>query len=123
MKVNGFLNYDEALQYARQLASDKAMTEKLKGTRSIIISEENLKLLGTKFSFNDYENFYAKTFSAVKISDEQLLEIPANIVQPEDKSEKAEKVEKNDSGDNKKQSDTNNNQNKKDIEEEDEFIP
>ena len=79
MEVKGFINYDEALQYARQLYNDKKMNDKLKDIRRFIISEDNLKLIGTKFSYKDYENFYDKTFAPMKISDDKLLQIPETV--------------------------------------------
>lgn len=86
MEVKGFLNYDEALQYARQLYNDKKMTDKLKDIRKFIISEDNLKLIGTRFSYKDYENFYDKTFAPMKISDDRLLEIPETVEQAKEKN-------------------------------------
>ena len=86
MEVKGFLNYDEALQYARQLYNDKKMTDKLKDIRKFITSEDNLKLIGTRFSYKDYENFYGKTFAPMKISDDRLLEIPETVEQAKEKN-------------------------------------
>ncbi len=83
MLISGFLNYDEALQYARQLYGDKRMSEKLKGCRSLIISESNLALVGNKYSYDDYMQFYEGTFLPMKISEEQLLIIPEDIEQPD----------------------------------------
>jgi tetratricopeptide (TPR) repeat protein len=45
MHISGFLSYDEAMQYARQLYADKQMAERLKDCRSLIISEVNLALI------------------------------------------------------------------------------
>ncbi len=85
--VGGFLNYDEALQYARQLRSSQEMTQQLRGCRTLIISQQNFALVGTRFSYNDYDDFYQKTFAPMEISDEQLLTIPESIEQPEDEEE------------------------------------
>ena len=79
MMISGFLSYDEALQYARQLYSDKDMVEQLEGCRSLIISTSNLALLGTRFSYDDYEQFYERTFLPMTISQEKLLIRPADI--------------------------------------------
>lgn len=84
MLISGFLNYDEALQYARQLYSDEEMPDKLKGCKRIIISEENLKLLGTKYSYEEYDNFFEQTLAPLQISNEQLLIIPTTVEQAED---------------------------------------
>ena len=81
--ISGFLNYDEALQYARRLYADETMAEKLKSCRSLIISDVNLPLLGTHFSYDDYEVFYEDTFVPMKISQEQLLIQPEDIEAPD----------------------------------------
>ena len=83
MHISGFLSYDEAMQYARQLYADKQMVERLKGCRSLIISETNLALLGTRFSYDDYQQFYEDTFVPMKISEQKLLIDPAEIEQPD----------------------------------------
>lgn len=84
MLISGFLNYDEALQYARRLYADETMAARLRGCRRIIISEENLKMLGTRYSYVDYEEFFERSFVPLQISDEELLNIPEGIVQPEE---------------------------------------
>ena len=98
MIFSGFLNYDEALQYARQLYADKVMTEKLKPCRSLIISSVNLSLLGSQFSYDDYEQFYEDTFLPMKISEEKLLIKPEDIEQtdPEDIGEDEAEQEQED---------------------------
>lgn len=84
MIVTGFLSYDEALQYARQLYSNLQMSERLAGCRRIIISEQNLPLLGTAFSYDDYDIFFQQELEPVKITNEQLLNLPETIVEEED---------------------------------------
>ena len=83
MHINGFLSYDEAMQYARQLYADQQMAEKLKDCRSLIISETNLALIGTRFSYDDYQQFYEDTFVPMKISEQKLLIEPAEIELPD----------------------------------------
>lgn len=94
MNISGFLSYDEAMQYARQLYADKVMADKLKGCRSLIISETNFALIGTRFSYDDYLQFYEDTFVPMKVSEKKLLIEPAEIeqtdaedvVEPEDQA-------------------------------------
>ena len=83
MHISGFLSYDEAMQYARQLYADQQMAEKLKDCRSLIISETNLALIGTRFSYDDYQQFYEDTFVPMKISEQKLLIEPAEIELPD----------------------------------------
>ena len=84
--ISGFLSYDEALQYARQLYADERMSEQVKDCRSLIISETNLPLLGTAYSYDDYLKFYEEKFIPLKISEEELLIVPEGMVplDPED---------------------------------------
>ena len=84
MYVRGFLSYDEALQYARQLYGDADIAGRLATCRHYIISEQNLPLLGEKVSYEDYEQFYRRTFLPLEISTEQLLDIPEEPVQAEE---------------------------------------
>ena len=83
MRISGFLSYDEALQYARQLYATPLMKERVKDCRSLIISEANLALIGTKFSYDDYQQFYEDTFVPMKVSKDKLLLIPEDIDQPD----------------------------------------
>jgi hypothetical protein len=81
------------------------MKEQVKDCRSIIISETNLPLLGTAFSYDDYLKFYEERFIPLKISDEELLIVPEGIVTPDieemgepdtDESEATEAAEEDD---------------------------
>ena len=89
--VSGFLNYDEAMQYARRLSSDKDMTERLKGCRHIVVSESNMALVGTRYSYEEYDKFFISTLAPVQISNEQLLNLPETVITeiPEDSDEGA----------------------------------
>ena len=93
MKVSGFRNYDEALQYVRQLFTNKTITSLIGRNRTIIISEKNLPLLGRQFSYDDYARFYDKNFAPIKISDEQLLNVPETVTTPKPKDDKREMPE------------------------------
>lgn len=84
MQVGGFRSYDEALLYARQLLQQKAVVAQMGAARPVIISEENLPLLGTNFSYDDYRQFYVTHFAPLKVPDSMLLEEPAEIAEPEE---------------------------------------
>lgn len=79
MMVKGFKSYDEVLQYARQLYTNKNITTLMEKCRVILISDKNLELLGTQFSYNDYDKFYEKHFIPLRISTVHLLTEPASI--------------------------------------------
>ena len=93
MKVSGFRNYDEALQYVRQLFTNKIITSLIGRNRTIIISEKNLPLLGRQFSYDNYARFYDKHFAPIKISNEQLLNVPETVTTPKPKDNKREMPE------------------------------
>ena len=92
MMVSGFLSYDEALQYARRLYDNNEMMSMLRKCRHLIISEHNLKLIGTKYSYNDYESFYEEKLAPIPVSDDELLnsQRPSDIVSDEEETEKTE---------------------------------
>ena len=89
MQVTGFRNFDEVLQYARQLLSQPQLVRLIGKARPIIISSENLPLLGTTYSYDDYSKFYDKHFAPLKISTFYLLTEPAEVVsEPEPEAPK-----------------------------------
>ena len=95
MTISGFLSYDEVLQYARQLytADSPNLIAMLRCCRSLVISEQNLALIGTSFSYDDYDKFYQETFLPMEISKEQLLTIPESIEQPDEDEPESEEDE------------------------------
>lgn len=84
MVVRGFRNYDEALQYARGLSEHAGLQQLLSGCKAIVISDKNLPLLGTNFSYADYQDFYDKNFAPLKISSQPLLTEPIHVAPKED---------------------------------------
>ena len=85
MTISGFLNFDEALQYARQIYADESMKPYLRPCRSLVISQHNLSLIGTRYSYRDYDEFYERTFQPLQISEEELLQIPEAIEHEKEK--------------------------------------
>ena len=86
LMIRGFLNYDEALQYARQLhaSAPESLQQLLRQCRNLLVSEKNLPLIGVRFSLDDYQQFYDDTFLPMPVSDEQLLLMPTSVPQPID---------------------------------------
>ena len=74
LAVKGFLSYDEVHTYVQKLYSDRHMAQVLEGIRSMLILEENLKLIGTKFSFEDYRTFYEKNFAPAEVPAELRID-------------------------------------------------
>ncbi|MBP5219608.1 MAG: tetratricopeptide repeat protein [Bacteroidaceae bacterium] len=62
LQVKPFINMKEAIRYSQQLFAADGMSEKLAGLRVVIISEENMKLLGDYYSFDDYQEYFEKTY-------------------------------------------------------------
>ena len=87
MTVSGFRNYDEALQYARQLHAQTSVARLIGNNRTYVISEPNLPLLGRQYSYTDYEKFYAQHFAPLKTSTEPLLTEPDFIAPAKSKTE------------------------------------
>lgn len=86
MQLSGFRSFDEAYQYARELARTKSVVAQMnKSTRVIVISDKNLKLIGLQLSYNDYEKFYEKNFSPVQVSKRYLLSEPAEVATPRER--------------------------------------
>ncbi len=81
MMVSGFRSYDEALQYAHQLFANIQMSQRLAGCRRIIISDENLPLLGTVYSYDDYDIFFREELAPLPVPQQQLLTQPDTIVE------------------------------------------
>ncbi len=85
MLVSGFNSYDEARQYAQYLyAVEGSLRSLLHRCRSLIVSKQNLPLLGANYSYHDYEVFMESSVAPVVVSQEPLLDEPAQIVQDED---------------------------------------
>ncbi|MGN0280884.1 MAG: tetratricopeptide repeat protein [Prevotella sp.] len=96
--VSGFLSYDEAAQYRRQLTSSFPPLNELSAqVRLYVVSEANRKLLGTTFSYADYEQFFDTELAPVKTSEQSLLDEPTEIeIKGED--EQAEETPEGDIG-------------------------
>ncbi len=91
MRVSGFRNYDEVVQYSHGLLSQPQVLKILGKARPFIVSEENLPLLGVAYSYDDYKKFYDVQFAPIKPSTLQLLTEPADVVaEPEQNEEKPE---------------------------------
>lgn len=74
--VKGFLNFDEVHAYTQKLFADPHMAALLKGIRVVLISEQNLGLLGTSFSFDDYKTFYDEHFAPLQVPEDLRLDEP-----------------------------------------------
>lgn len=77
MTVSGFRNFDEARQYAKVLLQQESIKSVAGKSRPIVISEENLALIGNRYSYNDYDTFYVQNFAPLIVTNPEQLYEPA----------------------------------------------
>lgn len=80
-RISGFNNYDEAHQYQQKIYSAPQLAEKLRHTRLFLISAKNLELIGSVYSFADYQRFYEKAFAPLKINPQLPLDTPGGAIE------------------------------------------
>lgn len=95
LRVTGFRSYDEVHAYAQQVYSDNHLRERLEGIRAILISEANLKLLGTRYSYDEYAEFYDAELSPLELPEDLILDEPTDNF-PKDIDDIPEGKEKSD---------------------------
>ncbi len=95
MTIKGFQSYDEVHAYAQKLYMDEHMNTVLKGIRTLLISEENLKLLGNEFSFDEYKAFYDEKFAPLEVPEDLQIDEPTDmqILDPDEVDENTEASE------------------------------
>ena len=79
MTVSGFRNFDEANQYAKILMQQEGIRKTAQKARPLIISKENLDLIGQRYSYNDYDTFYVKNFASLPIARPEQLYEPVTV--------------------------------------------
>ena len=72
------------------------MATLLRPCRSLVVSEKNLPLLGTAYSYRDYEVFFQKELEPMTISKEPLLDEPESVVTEPEEEEEEEEEKSND---------------------------
>lgn len=92
LAVKGFVSYDEVHAYVQDLYSDKHMATVLEGIRTLLILEDNLNLLGTKYSFEDYSKFYDENFAPIQIPEELRID-NGTVIRGEDEVDYSEEGE------------------------------
>ncbi|MBR6140989.1 MAG: hypothetical protein IKQ37_04410 [Bacteroidaceae bacterium] len=95
MIIKGFLAYDEVHAYAQKLYADDHMRTRLEGIRTLLISDDNLKMIGKEFSFDDYKEFYDEHFAPLDIPEDLKIDIPENleILDPDELDKKEQEEE------------------------------
>ena len=68
----------------------------------MLISEDNLKMIGTDFSFDDYKDFYDEKFAPLEVPEDLQIDEPTDleVIDPDEyvPEEKDEDEEEGDSG-------------------------
>lgn len=81
LRIAGFRNYDEAHAYAQRLIAVPSLSQQLQHARIVIISQANLELLGTAYSFDEYKAFYDKTFAPLQINPSLPIDTEDNQIE------------------------------------------
>ncbi|MCR4921535.1 MAG: tetratricopeptide repeat protein [Bacteroidaceae bacterium] len=94
MVLHGFHAYDEVHAFAQNLYLDEHMARVLEGIRTLLISEDNLKMLGKEFSFDEYKAFYDETFAPLDVPEDLQIDEPENleIIDPDDEQPEKKEV-------------------------------
>ena len=79
MIIKGFMAYDEVHAYAQKLYADDHMRKRLEGIRTLLISEDNLKMIGKEFSFDDYKEFYDQHFAPLDVPEDLQIDEPTDL--------------------------------------------
>ena len=79
MIIKGFLAYDEVHAYAQKLYADDHMRIRLEGIRTLLISSDNLKMIGKEFSFDDYTEFYDQHFAPLDVPEDLQIDNPTDM--------------------------------------------
>ena len=97
MIVKGFLAYDEVHAYAQKLHADEHMRTRLEGIRTLLISDDNLKMLGKEFSFDEYKEFYDQHFAPIDVPKDLHIDEPTDLefLDPDEIDEEQEMKGKN----------------------------
>ena len=67
-RISGFRNFDDVHNYTQHIFRDDKLGPVLRNARIELISEDNLRKLGTVYSFEDYRQFYDSCFAPLKLN-------------------------------------------------------
>lgn len=74
LRIKGFYSFDEAHTYEQKLMQDSALVSLNKGMEPILISDNNLQLIGVKYTWAQYQEYYQKTFGPAPVKKELQLD-------------------------------------------------
>lgn len=73
-RVKGLASYKDAHAYAQLLFRDASLARLLRRARVELVSEANLRLLGTLYSFEEYRAFFDREFAPLRINPQLPLD-------------------------------------------------
>lgn len=76
MTVSGFRNFDEVRQYASMVEKQEGIRQVASRAKTVLISPENLALIGGRYSYNDYDTFYVANFAPLTVMNPDMLYEP-----------------------------------------------
>ena len=74
IRIAGFGSYDETYAYASRIMKSPELRTYMEKGRILLISAENLKLVGTVFSLNDYKTFFDENFAPIQLNPNEPIE-------------------------------------------------
>lgn len=85
-RIGGLNSYDEAHIYAQKIYSQPQLHDMLQHGRIVLISEDNLPLLGVTVSYDEYQEFFDANYAPLELPENirTLLEEPNVPTQYED---------------------------------------
>lgn len=94
--IGGFTSYDDAHAYAQRITLSQELTKQLQHARTFLIAEANINLLGTTYSYDDYQQFYDENFQPLELNPELLQKEEELLQRYEDEltPEELERMEK-----------------------------
>lgn len=73
LTISGFRSFDEARQYAKIILKQDAVRNAMGNGRPIVISAQNLELIGSRYSYNDYDTFYVNNLAPLPVERPERL--------------------------------------------------
>lgn len=81
MLITGFSNFDEAYTYTKDLYADSTFRLTMKGVTPILVSDHNAQMIGTKYTMEEYLDFYKRHFVPIRVQkDLDLDQTPNNFI-------------------------------------------
>ncbi|MDY3063004.1 MAG: hypothetical protein SOW56_03115, partial [Bacteroidaceae bacterium] len=74
MRIKGFYSFDEAHSYEQQLFSDSTFRSVAQNVEPIVISDFNLQLIGLRYTWAQYKDFYNQYFVPSKVKEDLKLD-------------------------------------------------